>query len=79
MKSPLTQRETEVLDHISRGYTNKEIARLLNISEQTVKNYISSILVKLDAYDRTQAVVLAMYYGWVSPQPRESSEPVKGD
>jgi len=72
--SPLTARETEILNHVARGYTNKEIANVIHIAEQTVKNYISAILVKLDAYDRTQAVVLAIYYGWISPQVREPAE-----
>ncbi len=72
--SPLTPRETEVLSYIARGYTNKEIAHMLHIGEQTIKNHVSSILSKLDVNDRTQAVVLAMHNNWVSSQPREPSE-----
>jgi len=76
--SPLTRRETEVLDYIVRGYANKQIAAKLDISEQTIKNHMSSILRKLEVNDRTQAVVLAMNNGWVSSQARESSETVTG-
>ena len=77
--SPLTTRETEILNYVARGYTNKEIANRISIAEQTVKNYISAILVKLDAYDRTQAVVLAIYYGWIAPQVREPAESATSD
>lgn len=72
--SPLTPREGEILDYIARGYINKQIADKLSISEQTVKNHMSSILRKLDASDRTQAVVLAMRHGWISPEVTDSSE-----
>ena len=72
--SPLTPRETEILSYIAYGYANKEIARTLQISEQTIKNHMSSILSKLEANDRTQAVVMAMNNGWVSSRPRETSE-----
>ena len=65
ISSPLTPRELEILSHIARGYINKQIADKLGISEQTIKNHMSSILRKLDANDRTQAVVLAMHYGWI--------------
>jgi DNA-binding CsgD family transcriptional regulator len=72
--SPLTPRETEVVDYIALGCLNKQIAEKLGISEQTIKNHISSILRKLDANDRTQAVVMSIRYGWISPQVEESSE-----
>ena len=72
--SPLTPRETEVIDYVALGCLNKQIADKLGISEQTIKNHISSILRKLDANDRTQAVVMAIRYGWISPQVGESSE-----
>lgn len=73
--SPLTPRETEIIDYVALGYLNKQIAGKLGISEQTIKNHMSSILRKLDANDRTQAVVMAMRYGWISPQVGESFEP----
>lgn len=63
--SPLSMRELEVLDLVAAGRTNKEIARHLEISNQTVKNHISSILRKLAVNDRTQAVVYALRRGWI--------------
>ncbi len=62
---PLSAREIEVLEHIARGNSNKEIARNLKISDQTVKNHITSILRKLAVNDRTQAVVYALRHGWI--------------
>ena len=70
--SPLSPREIEVLDLVAAGRTNKEIAVKLAISNQTVKNHISSILRKLAVNDRTQAVVYAMRRGWIKVvQPNE--------
>ncbi|MBX0327379.1 response regulator transcription factor [Oscillochloris sp. ZM17-4] len=63
--SPLSPRELEVLELVAAGRTNKEIALLLDISNQTVKNHVSSILRKLAVNDRTQAVVYAMRRGWI--------------
>lgn len=63
--SPLSPRELDVLDLIAAGRTNKEIATQLDISNQTVKNHVSSILRKLAVNDRTQAVVYAMRRGWI--------------
>ena len=64
--SPLTQRETEILDYIAQGYLNKQIAVKLGISEQTIKNHVTSILRKLNANARTDAVVLAIKQGLIS-------------
>ncbi len=63
--SPLSPRELQVLELVAAGRTNKEIALLLDISNQTVKNHVSSILRKLAVNDRTQAVVYAMRRGWI--------------
>ena len=63
--SPLTSREVEVLDCLARGQSNKEIAGQLGISDQTVKNHITSILRKLQVNDRTQAVIYALRHGWI--------------
>ena len=63
--SPLSPRELQVLELIADGRTNKEIAAHLDISNQTVKNHVSSILRKLAVNDRTQAVVYAMRRGWI--------------
>jgi len=64
--SPLTPRETEILTYMAQGYFNKQIAVKLDISEQTIKNHITSILRKLDANARTQAVVTAIKRGLIS-------------
>ena len=72
--APLSPREVQILDSISQGRTNKEVAYALAISEQTVKNHMSSILRKLSVNDRTQAVVYAMRQGWISGPPREGTE-----
>lgn len=61
----LSRRELEVLELIARGSSNKEIARALKISDQTVKNHITSIMRKLGVNDRTQAVVYALRRGWI--------------
>ena len=63
--APLSPREVEILDNIAKGMTNKQVAYALTISEQTVKNHMSSILRKLSVNDRTQAVVYAMKQGWI--------------
>jgi len=65
---PLSDREMEVLSCVVRGMSNKEIAGLLGISHQTVKNHVTSILRKFGVEDRTQAVVYALKRGWVNLQ-----------
>src|SRR5512143_3927977 len=62
---PLSEREMEVLECVVRGLSNKEIAALLGISHQTVKNHVTSILRKFGVEDPTQAVVYALKRGWV--------------
>lgn len=63
---PLSDREMEVLTCVVRGMSNKEIANLLEISHQTVKNHVTSILRKFGVDDRTQAVIYALKRGWVT-------------
>ncbi len=64
--SPLTPREREILNYIAQGYLNKQIAAELDISEQTIKNHVTSILRKLNANARTEAVVVAIKQGLIS-------------
>jgi two-component system response regulator DegU len=72
--SPLTDREMEILELIIEGLSNKEIAFRLSISQQTVKNHITSILAKLNLADRTQAAIYALRHGWVRlPREEDSS------
>ena len=71
--APLTQRETQILNYIADGNTNKQIARILNISEQTIKNHVSAILRKLNANDRAHAVFLAIRQGWISLEEEVAS------
>lgn len=73
---PLSSREMEILELIARGASNKQIAHRLGISQQTVKNHMSSILRKLAANDRTQAAVLALRRGWIRLQ--DIREPLIG-
>jgi DNA-binding NarL/FixJ family response regulator len=61
----LTDREQQVLQHMSYGERNGEIARALYLSEGTVKTHVHSILQKLQVSDRTQAVVWAFRHGLV--------------
>jgi two-component system response regulator DegU len=63
--TPLSPREMEILQHVTNGLSNKEIASQLQISQQTVKNHMTSILKKLNVQDRTQAAVAALRHGWV--------------
>jgi DNA-binding NarL/FixJ family response regulator len=59
----LTAREVEVLQHVSGGNRNRDIAELLRISEETVKVHIKHIMDKLGAKDRTQAIAIAVRRG----------------
>jgi len=69
---PLSNREMEVLSHLTRGNSNKEIATILGISHQTVKNHVTSILRKLNVDDRTQAAVYALRRGWFRLHDQET-------
>ena len=63
---PLTDRESEVLDLLSKGLANKQIAVALGISEHTVKFHVSSIYTKLNVTNRTEAVREGLRGGWIA-------------
>ncbi|MBO1003354.1 LuxR C-terminal-related transcriptional regulator [Pseudogracilibacillus auburnensis] len=60
-----TKRECQVLQLLTNGQSNRQIAETLNISEKTVKNHVSSLFKKMNVNDRTQAVVMAIRNHWV--------------
>ncbi len=64
----LTTREREMVILIARGMVVKEIARLLNVSEKTVRNHLSNIYRKLAVYDRSQVVIYALKKGLIDLQ-----------
>ncbi len=61
----LTARELEILNHLAEGSGNKTIAQHLCISEHTVKFHVGSILTKLNASSRTEAVAIGARHGWI--------------
>jgi two-component system, NarL family, nitrate/nitrite response regulator NarL len=61
--SDLTHREEQVLDQVSRGLTNKEIANSLSLSEKTVKHYMTNIMHKLNVRNRVEAVLTSRHKG----------------
>jgi two-component system, NarL family, response regulator len=65
-RSSLSPRELEILEMLSRGFTNKEIGRACGISRYTVRNHINSINQKLEVCDRTEAASVAMKQGIIS-------------
>lgn len=64
-ETPLTAREVEVVRLLAQGFSNKELAFRLNISEHTVKFHVTAIMSKLGAASRTEAVMLAVRQGLV--------------
>jgi two-component system NarL family response regulator len=64
---PLSQRELEVLGLVRQGFSNDEIARLLGISERTVRAHMTAILARLSASDRAQAVAIGYELGLFRP------------
>ena len=67
----LTPREKEVLYWLSQGFSNQNIAKVMYLSEKTVKNHVSRILKKLDFSDRTQAAVFAWKTGLAQNTPEQ--------
>jgi two-component system response regulator DegU len=64
--NPLSPRELEVLAHVAAGSRNREISEALGVSEQTVKNHLSSVFHKLGVPNRTRAVMYATRQGWLA-------------
>jgi two-component system NarL family response regulator len=64
-REALTSREVEVMEHLARGNSNKEISALLRISETTVKSHLGSIFRKLDVLSRTEAIAIASRLGLI--------------
>jgi DNA-binding NarL/FixJ family response regulator len=69
--APLTHREIQILSYIANGNTNKEVAHILGISDQTIKNHVSAILRKLNANDRAHAVAMAIQNHWITVTEKE--------
>lgn len=63
--SPLTVREREILVHVSNGFTNRDIASALSISEKTIEFHLKSIFRKTEASSRTEAVKQALSLKWI--------------
>jgi DNA-binding NarL/FixJ family response regulator len=63
MRTNLTARELEVLNMLARGLTNKQIGHALEISDNTVRNHVNSIIEKLEVSDRTEAATTAIHRG----------------
>lgn len=74
-RAPLTRRETDVLQELARGYSDKLIARQLGIGTGTVKGHVKQLLDKLGANARTQAVVVAIERGLLGERPAPPSIP----
>ncbi len=66
MRSDLTARELQILEQLAEGSTNKQIAETLDISDNTVRHHVNSIMEKLQVSDRTEAVATAMRSGVLS-------------
>lgn len=70
VNAPLTPRQTEVLKQLIHGYSNKEISKLLNMAESTVRVHIAAILKELNVSNRTRAVNVALQKGWATVEQK---------
>jgi two-component system, NarL family, response regulator len=66
MRTELTARELEILRVLAKGLTNKQIGKVLSISQNTVKNHVNSVIEKLEVSDRTEASTTAIQRGIIS-------------
>ncbi|MEO0563155.1 MAG: response regulator transcription factor [Chloroflexota bacterium] len=64
LAAAITQRERSILSALAKGYTNRDIAARLEISEGTVRNYVASLITKLQLEDRTQVAIFAVQNGF---------------
>jgi len=71
--SPLTRREAEILRLVAEGYSNAQLAKMLWVTEQTVKFHLSNIYRKLDVANRTEASRWAQLHGLLPAVPRPAS------
>ena len=65
LRSNLTQREMEILKLVAKGLTNKQIGKSLDISDNTVRNHVNSIIEKLEVADRTEAATVGIHRGLI--------------
>lgn len=72
--TPLSRREMEILNLMAQGVSNQEIAYVCKLGERTVKNHITSILRKMEANNRTHAVVLALRHNLIEPDIQGTRE-----
>ena len=75
--NPLTTRELEILALVAGSLRNREVAQTLAVSEQTVKNHLSSVLHKFGVSNRTDAVAYAVRHGWLILHEREDGPTVE--
>lgn len=75
--NPLTEREVEILGFVARGFRNREIADVLDVSEQTVKNHLRSVMHKLGAPTRTRAVMSALRNEWLAAPEATETAPTR--
>jgi DNA-binding NarL/FixJ family response regulator len=66
LRTDLSKREVEILELVSKGFTNKEIAKALRLSQFTVRNHLNNVTSKLDVTDRTEAAFVAIQTGIIS-------------
>jgi DNA-binding NarL/FixJ family response regulator len=76
-RNPLTLREIEILGLVAQGFRNREIADVLNVSEQTIKNHLRTVMHKLGAPNRTRAVMSAIRNEWLAAPEGAETEPIK--
>jgi len=72
--SKLSERESEALVWVARGYTNKQIAKEMDIEEKTARNHVSHILEKLEVSRRSEAAAVAVERRLVPPRERASGD-----